>query len=112
MKKTLTVALLLVMILLVPGCRSGKYKDGTYTGQAEGHHGPVRVSVVVKGGKISSVNVTEHQETPALSDPAITGIPERIVKQQTWEVDAVAGATVTSNAIKDAVKLALEPALK
>ncbi len=112
MKKVLTIASFIIMLLVLSGCISGKYTDGTYVGQADGNNGAVKVSVVVKGGKIDSVSVTEHNETPSLSDPAIKGTPESIVKKQTWEVDAVSGATNTSKAIMEAVKAALEPAVK
>ena len=52
---------------------------------------------------IVKVTVTEHQETPGLSDPAIEKIPQRIVDGQTLHVDAISGATNTSNAILEAV---------
>lgn len=49
--------------------------DGTYTGAANGMGGAVNVTVTVEGGKITSVEVGDNQETPGISDPAIEQIP-------------------------------------
>lgn len=105
-------AVLVVLAALLVGCSSGKYKDGTYSGEAKGNNGPVKVSVTVKSGKITEVKVTSHNETPGLSDAAIQKVPKSIVEKQTWEVDTVSGATNTSKAIKEAVKAALAGATK
>ncbi len=81
--------------------------DGVYEGSANGMGGAVKVTVTVSGGKITAVEVGEHNETAGISDPAIEQIPAKIVEAQSADVDAVAGATVTSEAIKEAVKAAL-----
>ncbi|MBO4508334.1 MAG: FMN-binding protein, partial [Spirochaetaceae bacterium] len=81
--------------------------SGTYIGTAKGRNGEVAVNVTVTGGKIASVVVTKHEETPGVADPAITGIPAAIVKAQSTKVDAISGATLTSDAIKNAVDNAL-----
>lgn len=77
---------------------------GTYTAKAKGMMGDVEVEVVVADGKIASVAVLSHGETPGLSDPAVEQIPAAIMEAQSAEVDAVSGATVTSEAIMAAVK--------
>jgi len=46
-------------------------------------------------------------ETPFIAKNAIEQIPEAIIMAQSWEVDVVSGATITSNAIKSAVEEAL-----
>lgn len=79
------------------------YQAGTYSAQAKGNNGDVKVEVEFSEDAIVKVTVTEHQETAGLSDPAIEKIPERIVEGQTLNVDAVSGATNTSNAILEAV---------
>lgn len=81
--------------------------DGTYQGSGDGMGGSVAVSVEVKDGKILSVVVGEHNETAGISDPALEQIPAAIVEAQSTDVEAVAGATVTSEAIKAAVQAAL-----
>ncbi len=76
-------------------------------GEGSGMGGAVVVRVTMDGDKIAQVEVVEHAETAGISDPAIEQMPGRIIEAQSAEVDAVAGATITSNAIKDAVKDAL-----
>ncbi len=83
------------------------YQDGTYTGSATGMGGAVRVSVTVKDGAITAVEVLEHKETPGISDPALEKLPAAIVSAQSTDLDVVAGATLTSKAILEAVAKAL-----
>lgn len=84
--------------------------DGAYEGAAQGYGGEVKVSVLVKDDAIAEVEVTEHQESRGVSDMTIENMPARIVEAQSYAVDAIAGATYTANAIKYAVKAALESA--
>lgn len=110
MKKTISLALILVLIATtLVGCGGAKLTDGTYEGEGQGM-APLKVEVVVTEGKIASVEVIEHAETEGISDPALEQIPALIVEKNSTEVDAVAGATVTSTAIVDAVNKALENA--
>lgn len=88
-----------------------EYKDGEYTGQAEGFRGRVKVSVVVKAGKISKIDILENQDDPEYFDRAVS-IVDEIVANQTLNVDTVSGATFSSNGIIDAVNNALESAKK
>ena len=81
--------------------------NGVYEGSANGMGGAVKVAVTVEDGKISGVEVLEHKETAGISDPAIEQIPQAIVEAQSTDVEAVTGATVTSEAIKEAVAAAL-----
>jgi len=79
------------------------FKAGTYTAEAEGFGGPVKVEVVFSDSKIESITVKEHSETAGVSDGAIKNIPAEIVAAQSLDVDAAAGATFSSKAIKYAV---------
>lgn len=83
---------------------AGTYTPGTYTATEQGHNGSVTVSVTFDADAITGVAIGEHSETAGISDAAIERIPESIVAGQTLAVDAVAGATVTSNAILAAVE--------
>ena len=69
---------------------------------------PVEIEVVADAGTIYSVTVTSHNETPGIGSLAVEQLPGRIVEAQSVEVDGVAGATMTSNAIKKAVAECLE----
>jgi len=83
------------------------YTEGTYTGTAQGNNGPLKVEVTVSKDKIESVEVVSNNETALLSVPALERIPSEIVEHQTLTLDAVSGATVTSNAIIAATKNAV-----
>ena len=89
----------------LPAC--SKPSGQTLTGTAKGRNGDVTVEVVYADGKITSVEVKDHKETEGLADPAIEKIPAAIVEANSVNVDAVSGATVTSNAIMKAVEDAL-----
>jgi RnfABCDGE-type electron transport complex G subunit len=81
--------------------------NGTYQGEADGFLGPIKVTVTVADGKITKVVVDSHNDTPEIAGAAVDAIPDRIVEEQNWKVDAVSGATFTSKGIMDAVKAAL-----
>ena len=78
-----------------------------YLGEAEGFGGPVKVKVTMDGDKIAKIDVLSHGETAGISDAAFSTIPEAIIAAQSTEVDAAAGATVSSKAIMAAVNDAL-----
>ena len=88
------------------------YNDGTYEGTADGFGGPITVSVVVKDGKITSVDVTEADgEDPAYYESAVKAVPDAIVEAQSADVDTVSGATFSSTGIREAARQALEQAV-
>nr|WP_314987272.1 flavocytochrome c [uncultured Stomatobaculum sp.] len=80
----------------------------TSTASAQGMNGPVEVEVIATPEKICSVKVLSHTETEGIGSVAVAELPEKIFKNQSYEIDAVSGATLTSKAIHDAVKAALE----
>lgn len=81
-----------------------------FIGTGNGMGGPVKVKVTVDEGKISAVEVIEQNETVGIGDQAIAKLPDAIVQAQSIEVDSISGASVTSQAIKDAVADALAQA--
>ena len=80
----------------------------TLIGKADGRNGPIEVEVVMNGDEIVSVEVISQSETEGIGSVAIAEIPAAIVEQQSILLDAVSGATVTSEGILDAVAAALE----
>ena len=84
-----------------------QYPDGTYEATVDGHNGPLTVVVTVEGNVITAVEVTEHEETEGLADPALEDVTAAIVARNATDVDVVSGATVTSEAIISAVEKAL-----
>ena len=87
-------------------------KDGEYTATVDGQNGPMTVKTVVTDGKIASVEVVENNETQGIAAPAIEAVTAAIAANNDATVDAVAGATLTSNRIMSAVALCLEEAAK
>lgn len=83
--------------------------DGVYTGVGQGMAGQITVEVTLSGGKAARVEVTSANDTAGISDKAIEELPNRIVAAQSTNVDVVAGATMTSQGILDAVENALVP---
>ncbi|WEV43571.1 FAD-binding protein [Lactobacillus sp. ESL0684] len=85
-------------------------ENGTYTGTAQGHNAKITVAVTLEDEKISQVEVTDEHETALLSANALKIIPQKIVDNQSTTVDAVTGATFTSNGILKAARSALSQA--
>ena len=99
-------------ISAVFGCASTapSMTDGTYTGVGQGRNGELTVEVKVDAGKLSAVRVVKHVETVGISDAAVKQMPARIVDAQSLKVDAVSGATLTSEGIRTAVADAIRKA--
>lgn len=82
----------------------------TYTGTGSGRNGQVKVDVTFTGSGITAVTVTEHTESAGIADAALALMPQWIVESQSFAVDAVGGATLTSVAIRQAVIAAIRQA--
>jgi uncharacterized protein with FMN-binding domain len=92
---------------------ASKLSDGTFKGASRGYRGDVEVAVTIKAGRIEAVRVTRHKEDGYFFNLANNSVPASIVeRQQLGGVDAVSGATFTSNAIINATAKALSQALK
>lgn len=87
-----------------------KYKDGTFTGTATGYRPGLQVAVTIKNDKIQSVQIVSINDTPRFYQQAASVIPQEIVQNQSTNVDAVSGATRSSNGIIRAVQNALNQA--
>lgn len=101
MKKTLVFLLAVAMLFSSLGALA--MTDGTYTGTADGRNGPVVVEVTISGDAIEKVAVVSHGETEGIGTLATDAIPGAIVEAQSLGVDAIGGATLTSDAIIAAV---------
>ena len=83
---------------------------GTYTETATGFGGEVSVTTTVSENKIEDVQITGDHETENIGTFAVQMLGERILAAQSPNVDALTGATVTSNAILGAFKKTLTDA--
>lgn len=104
------LAIALAVSTLMAGPVAAAMADGTYTGVGQGKNGDVTVELQVTGGKLATVRVVKHVETPGISDAALTQFPQRVVDAQSLKVDAVSGATLTSDGIRNAVADAIRKA--
>ena len=86
---------------------TGNYPDGVYTGSAQGYGGTITVQVTVVGGQITSIEILSAPGETASFFSRAKGVIDRILAAQTWEVDAISGATYSSDGIKAAVENAL-----
>ena len=107
MKKTLSL-LLVFALMLTLGVVGFAADEQTLNGAADGRNGPIEVEVVMVGDEIVSVTVVSQSETDGIGSVAITEIPAAIVDEQSILLDAVSGATVTSEGILAAVAAALK----
>ena len=88
---------------------AGKYIPGTYSAEATGM-GNVVVNVTVDENTITGVEIEGPGETPGIGLDAIPTLGDQVMDTQSAEIDGVAGATLTSNAVRTAVAAALEQA--
>ena len=88
----------------------GPYRDGSYTGSAQGFGGDVTVTVTIQGGYISDITVDDASGEDAAYFSMAEGILDDIMAAQSAEVDTVSGATFSSTGLKNAVAAALEEA--
>ena len=85
--------------------------DGTYTSSAKGCLSDVEVTVTVSGGKVSEVAIDASGETPELGGAAAETLADALTKAgSTNGVDAVSGATLTSEAVFTAMNDCLSQA--
>ena len=85
----------------------------TLTGQAEGYGGPISVTVTAAGDRIIDLEITGSDETPDIGGTAISSLRTAIVENQGLDgVDAVSGATWTSNGVFDAIRTAMGEAVE
>ncbi len=89
---------------------SAAVKDGVYTAKVIGHNAPMTVVVTIQDGKITNINARKNLETPNVGRRAIELMSDKIVRNQSIGVDAVTGASLTSFAIKTAVRQCLQQA--
>lgn len=85
----------------------GVYKDGTYTGEAQGFGGTIQVQVTLSGDEITDIQVTSAPGEDAAYLSQGEGVISSIISAQSTDVDTVSGATFSSTGIINAVVDAL-----
>lgn len=92
-----------VALAKAEGKTVGTPADGKYTVEAIGHEGIIVVTTMFKDGKIKSVTIDAQNETEGVGTYAIDRMPGKFAAAQSFNVDAVGGATVSSTTIKQGV---------
>ena len=85
-------------------------KDGTYTASEVGRNGEIKVQVQIKDNKIADVKILDWSETHPVAGQTKTELLPNIVKNQSYNVANISGATLSSFAIKAAVRDCLKQA--
>ena len=104
MKKLFTLISVLCLLTLT-GC--AKSNEQTVSATAKGYGGDITVTLTVKDDKITDVKIVGDGETKDVGSKAVEQMPEQILSAQTYDVDGVSGATISSTSIKKATKEAM-----
>ena len=105
MKKVLCTILMLALLASMGAmAEAAAFTPGTYSATARGNNGPITVEVVMTETGIESIEVTECSETRGIGTTAIEMLTSEMIERQTVDVDMISSATMTSAAMKLAVK--------
>ncbi|MGO5391546.1 FAD-dependent oxidoreductase [Lactobacillus amylovorus] len=93
-------------------------KDGTYTVDVKSFKenqglpgtGKLTMKVTFDNNKISDIEVPEYTDSPVIGGMAFNLLKNRIIDNQSMDVDAISSATVSSNAYFEGVNQAIEQA--
>ncbi|MDR0382371.1 MAG: FMN-binding protein [Spirochaetaceae bacterium] len=111
MKKYLV---LIVFVALFAACMSLKsfavYEPGRWEGRGEGYNGMILVLVETDTASILDINVLAQNEDAMIGGDAIRSLKEFILDTDSTDIDAVSGATLTSEGFLEAVNNALSKA--
>ncbi len=120
MKKLLCVLLSMLIACSVAACSAKEDETetstssvtaGEYTQRVVGHNADFDVTVVVaEDGSMTDIVIGENKETHFVGTYPMEQLREKMLENQTWNVDAVAGATISSYALRNGVKKGLEAA--
>jgi uncharacterized protein with FMN-binding domain len=79
---------------------------------AKNPYGTIQVSIKVSGGKITAADATYPVtgDSATINPPAIASLKESTVQAQSAEVDAVSGATFTSESYVKSLQAAIDAA--
>lgn len=110
MKKILALILTVCMVLSMGAVVQAEGVSGEFTGTAQGLGGDVTVTLTLTDGKITACTATGDKETAGIGSVVIDTFPAIVAESGSIAVDAVSGATITSNAFVEAAAAALTAA--
>jgi len=108
---TVLVAALVLFVAAVPTVGADPvYKPGVYRAVGQGHSGEIAIKVTFDKSKIVAIEIERQTETSGAGEQALKDFAAAIVAGQNLDVDAVTGATSSSDAIAAAVALCVAQA--
>ncbi len=108
-KRTLIFCLSVLMIFSLVACQTKTASNdngGVFIGEAQGNNGPIKVEVTIKDKEIKDIKIVENSESD-FTKTVFEELPTTIIETNSADVDVITGATMTSNAIIEAVKDAI-----
>ena len=118
-KSKILISLVLACMMLLSACggsapaattEAAAPAAASYTGTAQGMGGDVSVTLTIENGVITDCVAVGDKETDGIGSVVIAQFPAQVVEGNTINLDAVSGATITSNAFIEAAKAALTAA--
>ncbi|MBA1392378.1 FAD-dependent oxidoreductase [Lactobacillus sp. XV13L] len=76
--------------------------------QAAGRNGQIDFDIAVDGDRIVDLQVTKNSETPGIFNQVVGKLKQNIIEKQSFDVDAISGASIMTQAMLDSGKKALE----
>ena len=108
LRKSLCLSAAAFLLIGLAGCQEADFRPGTYTVETQGYSGTISVKIKLDASRISSVSAgADSEEEEEYASEALDAVAQAIEEQQRVDVDNVAGATVTSEAVKTAVERCL-----
>ncbi|MCL1137269.1 FMN-binding protein [Shewanella pneumatophori] len=105
--KSIISGAVLFATMTLAGCSTtmeqGKYADGTHDVSAKGKKGLITLTVEVENGHIVDIKTKSHNETESLYLNAERLLSQIVAKNGHEGIDAVSGATYSSNGILEAI---------
>lgn len=86
------------------------YEPGDYEVTALGHNGALPMTVTLSENRIEKIDIDSKGETEGIADIVFERVPSQIIENQTLNIDAVAGASITTNGVLDGVAKAVKMA--
>lgn len=108
MSRKTVLIIIFVFLSFLTSC--GKLrKTGTYEGKGQGRNGEIKVSVTINSnGEIENIEVLEHEENKEFIEASFSKIRNKMIEQNTYDIDVISGATDTSKGLIEAVKNAVD----
>ena len=100
---------LTAIVGLLLACYVEAQENQVFSYTVSAHNAPMTVDLIVKDGKIANI-LTDNRESPGVGKFAISELSKKMIRNQTINVDNVSGASVTSFALKYAMRKNLEKA--